>query len=361
MLFHVRRWSARIFIVAFVIAIGAMRAAIGNDMVETILGGHRVEGVTIRGVAHDLHLLGRDGKLWDLDAGLSRNLRSVGSQFQPYPPSEFRAALLRELGGDYEVSGTGHYFIAHPRGQRGRWVERFEDLYRSFVHYFSVRGIQPATPMFPLVGVVCKNREEFTRHSTMQGGVPNGVVGYYDINSNRLNFYDMGGGHRAAWQENAAVLIHEATHQMAFNTGIHSRYSHPPKWVAEGLAMLFEAPGVCDSRHHSQQADRVNRDRLRSFRERVLPHHKPATLADIVKSDDWFQNDPLAAYAEAWAFTFFIVETQPRQYIQFLRKTASRGAYQAYPPAQRIADFQTLFGSDWRMLEARFLRFMATL
>ena len=87
----------------------------------------------------------------------------TSSRFRPYPPSEFRAALLRELGNKYEVTGTTHYLIAHPRGQQSRWAERFEELYRSFIQYFSVRGFEPATPPFPLAGIVCGNRGEFDR------------------------------------------------------------------------------------------------------------------------------------------------------------------------------------------------------
>src|SRR5262245_20690259 len=31
------------------------------------------------------------------------------------------------------------------------------------------------------------------------------------------------------------TMIHEATHQVAFNTGLHSRLGCNPKWVVEGL------------------------------------------------------------------------------------------------------------------------------
>ena len=67
----------------------------------------------------------------------------------------------------------------------------------------------------------------------------------------------------------------------------------------------------------------------------------------------------MAAYAEAWALTFFLVETEPQKYMEILKRTASRPPFQEYTPTQRTADFTAVFGSDWRMLEARFLRFMA--
>ena len=139
---------------------GGCRAPTGG-MVEVTLQGRKIEGAAIDGGGQRLRLLGRDGRLWQFDPDEVQRLTKLSTQFRPYSPSEFRAALLRELGSDYEVSGTSHYLVAHPRGQRDRWAERFEDLYRSFVHYFSVRGCQPAAPPFPLVGVVWKNRERF--------------------------------------------------------------------------------------------------------------------------------------------------------------------------------------------------------
>ena len=65
------------------------------------------------------------------------------------------------------------------------------------------------------------------------------------------------------------------------------------------------------------------------------------------------------AYAEAWALSFYLTETQPRQYGQYLKRTGSRPPFRQYTAAERTADFTALFGDNWRMLEAQFLRFMA--
>jgi len=91
----------------------------------------------------------------------------------------------------------------------------------------------------------------------------------------------------------------------------------------------------------------------------VAPRHRPEVLASIVASDDLFHVNPAAAYAEAWALSFCLVETEPRKYAQYLKRTASRPAFRKYTAAERTADFTAVFGGDWRMLEARFLRFMA--
>ena len=327
---------------------------------EIQIPGRKLEGTPVHWTANEVDLLGRDGRLTRFDPKAVASYRPLSANFRPYSPSEFRACLLRELGKDYEVSGTAHYLIAHPRGQRDRWAERFEDLYRSFVHFFSVRGLELSAPAFPMVGIVCKDRREFIRQAATQGALAAGVVGYYDLLSNRLTIYDMGGSGSANWQQNAAVLIHEATHQTAFNSGVHSRYQPPPLWVAEGLAMLFEAPGIYDPRNRPQISERINRERLQVFQELLAPRHRPEILRDMIARDHLFESNPSAAYAEAWALSFVLAESEPQKYIQYLKRTASR-RLEPYTAAERLAEFVAIFGDDWRMLEARLLRQMASL
>jgi hypothetical protein len=330
-----------------------------TGMIELTLSGKKIEGTPIAWDDKLVHLLGRDGRLWEFKPSEAKNFHKSADQFQSMSISEMRADLLRELGSDFEVSGTTHYLIAHPRGQRDRWADRFEDLYRDFVRYFSVRGFKLDTPPFPLVGIVCKNQRDFMRFSASQGGlVSSAVLGYYSQDTNRITVYDMGDNAKK-WQETAEVIIHEATHQTAFNTGLHSRYARPPLWVVEGLATMFEAPGVYDSLHYTQPGDRVNRGRLKDFRTAIEKNHKPELLEALVASDKFFHMNPGAAYAEAWAFSFFLVENEPRKFSQYLMRVANREPFTEADKAQRMADFAAVFGKDWRMLESRFLRFMA--
>lgn len=331
-------------------------------MIQLTLRGQRVEGSPIEFNDAQVHLLGRDGRLWEFKPSEASDFRKSADRFQALSVSEFRAGLLRELGPGFEVTGTGHYLVAHPVGQRDVWAERFEDLYRSFVHYWGVRGLSPREPPFPLVGVVCRSRRQFDELSRRAGSpVGSGVLGFYEVASNRILLYDVGSsaGTRQ-WHTSATVVIHEATHQTAFNTGIHSRYTLPPYWVAEGLATMFEAPGVYDSQSHRQQSDRINRGWLNQFR-RLVPHHRPELLADLIARDRLFQTSPGAAYAECWALTFYLVETQPRRYADYLARSGHLPPFAPYTAAQRTTDFQAVFGGDLRMLEAQLLRFIAGL
>ena len=342
-------------------AVGTLAAAAVEGMVSLTLKGQEVEGTPLAWNARLVQLLGRDGRLWEFDPRQATNVRKTSGRFSSYTTSELRALLLRSLGSGYEVSGTSHYLVAHPSGQRDKWPQRFEDLYRSFVHYFFVRRFRLVEPPFPLLAVVCKDRADFRRYSAEeQGVVPAGVIGLYGLDSNRIILYDMHAkGDSENWQQNASAIIHEVTHQTAFNTGVHSRYTPPPLWVVEGLATMFEAPGVYDSRHHTRRSDRINRGRLRDFRSRVEPNHRLGSLQAMIASDRRFAANPAEAYAEAWALSFYLVETQPGKYARYLELTAGHSPFAPYTPAKRTADFRSTFGDDWRMFQARFLRFMA--
>jgi hypothetical protein len=330
-------------------------------MLELTLGDQRIEGTPLAWNSWEVNLLARDGRLWQFAPEEAEDYRKTSNRFRSYSPSELRASLLRELGSGYEVSGTGHYMVAHPRGQRSLWAQRFEDLYRSFHRYFSVRGFDVEDPPFPLIGVVCRNRRDFQRYAFRHDGISGaGVLGYYSIQSNRIILFDLGAGNSDAmdWAENAATVIHEATHQTAYNTGIHSRYTESPAWIAEGLATLFEAPGVYNSRYNTRLRDRINHEQHRHFVDYVRPNHRKELLTELIASDRIFRTSTAAAYAESWALTLYLAESHPRQYAAYLARTADRPLFQSYSDEERTADFTAVFGDDWQMLEARFLRFM---
>ncbi len=345
----------------FGVAAGPICAAAPLEaMLEVHLRGQWIEGCPLAWNSACVILLGRDGRLWSFAPAEVSAFRKPASGFRPYGPSELRGVLLRQLGPGYEVTGTGHYLVAHPAGQRDRWAERFEQLYRGFVRYFAVRGLVVQKPPFPLVGIVCRDRRDFQRHAAGQGLRPSQkIVGYYDNDSNRIVLFDPSGGDgRTGTEEDFSVVFHEAAHQVAFNTGVHSRLSLPPGWLAEGLATLFEVPAVWAGDPSGLPAGRVNRRRLADFRAAVLPQHRPELLEALVGGDELFQTATVAAYAEAWALSFYLCETRPAAFARYLARTARRDPFGRYERTQRLADFQAIFGADWRMLEAQMLRFM---
>ncbi|MDX1964105.1 MAG: DUF1570 domain-containing protein [Pirellulales bacterium] len=330
---------------------------------ELTLAGERLEGRPLAWSEDNVLLLTRAGALKSFHPNQATDFRQTARDFTSYPASVMKARLEAELGHDFTVTSTGHFLVATQSGKARAWAERFEEMYRSFVMYFQVRGFQLAEPEFPLVAVVLDRQADFIRYSTNQGvaATPE-MLGYYLGGTNRVALFDLDGGKSTRnWQQNMATIVHEAAHQAAFNTGIHNRWSPPPRWVAEGLGTMFEAPGVWDSRGYPRREDRINRDRLAQFRTYVKERRPEDALLRLIADDRFFDADPDAGYAEAWAFTFFLVEQHPREYARYLQLTANREAFTDYPPQARLTDFVSVFGKDFRLLNARYLRFMEEL
>lgn len=323
------------------------------------VGEHQLEGAPLAWSRSQVMLLGRDGRLWDFEPGESRNFRKVSSSFTSYSPAEMQAALLRELDGNLVVTGTGHYLVAHPRGKEA-WAQRFEDLYRSCIHYFGLRNMRVQEPDFPLVAIVWGDHQDFLHYAASQGTeVRPGVLGYYSPTSNRVTLYDQGqSASERQWHLNEATIIHEATHQMAFNTGVHNRFAPTPMWLAEGLGTMFEAPGVWDCFNHPSRRERVNQLRLAEFRAWQKGGRAQGDFVKLVGSDRLFRANPSAAYAESWAWTFFLTETYPQKFAEYVRRVAARPDFEEYSLARRMSDFTSVFGTDLRMLEKHFLNFI---
>ncbi len=356
-----RTWLA-ILMAAFCLGTTEGRAERPHWTMLVDVHGQPLEGTPLAWSRNQVVLLARDGRLWDFAPSESRNFRKVSSVFTPYSAAEMQAELQRELRGRLAVTGTGHYLVAHPHG-REAWAQRFEDLYRSCIHYFGLREMRVREPSFPLVAIVWDRREDFVRYAASQGTrVSGNVLGFYSPKTNRVMLYDQDhGGRQRTFLENDATIIHEATHQMAFNTGVHNRFSPTPVWLAEGLGTMFEASGVWNWRDHPTRRERVNRGRLAEFRAWQKQGRAQGDFIHLLGSDRKFETNPSAAYAEAWAWVFFLTETYPRQFAEFVRRVAAREDFEQYPTARRIADFAEVFDTDLRILERHFLNFIAGL
>lgn len=343
-----------------VFALGLPPAGHAADfMFRAVVGNQTLEGRPLAWTSATMTLLSRDGQLHEFSPGRAREAKRTAPAFRGYSSEEMRQALYEEFGSRFEYTSTGHYLVAHPRGERSEWADRFEDLYRSFVRYFRVRGFSPEEPPYPLVAVVFGNRSEYERYvSKSSSGAPTGALGHYEPRSNRVYLYDQstaGGDNR--WDETAATVIHEATHQTAYNVGVHTRFAVGARWVSEGLATMFEARGVHDARSYDRGDSRLNRGRLADFQRSVAPNQPLGSIANFIASDQAFQRTPILAYAQAWALTYYLSETRPQAYADYLSITAKRPLFSDYDSDQRVADFRRAFGDDLDLLDAHFLNY----
>jgi hypothetical protein len=341
--------------------------------------------------------MGQDGQLHGVMNDKVKKYRQVAPQFNVWSASVLRDQLRREFGKSYDVVGTRHYTVCAIGEKKARtYAETLEELYRSFHMYFSVRGFKMNEPEFPLVAVVFPEYGSFASYAQAEKvSVSQNLRGYYLNTSNRIALYEDANGLQSQnelpfdvpvrlgleggispftphltsdfrarpWEAIEATLkdtmIHEGTHQVAFNTGLHSRIGATPKWVVEGMATVFEAPGIRNSSANSGVKTRINRDRFIWFGNYSKSRRKPRSLESFLASDDAFKTDVLDAYSEAWAFSFFLIETRPRPYADYLRTIAARDPLLVYSAQDRVADFKQTVSKELPLLESEFLRFIA--
>lgn len=333
-------------------------------MIQLDLKDETIQATPVLATEQRVIMLGRDGRMWDFAPQNASNFTQLATSFRPLRQYELRGDLLAEFGKGFDVTGTGNYLVVHPAGQKDEWASQFEQLFRSFHQYFAARGIHLQRNEFPLVAVVFPDFRSYQKYAAQDGmRVSPGLVGYYSSRTNRVALYDVTHGHHdnPMWAENMATIIHEATHQTAFNTGLHSRYAPQPKWLVEGLATMFEAPGVWDSRNHGNFRDRVNKTRMLEFLEYARTHRSANSLAQFIATDDAYYKRPATAYGEGWALVFYLIETRPREFAAYVRTVAARSAEVGYTAEERLRDFQDAFGSDLAQMEAYFLRYITDL
>ena len=282
------RTTVRVLLAAFAVAALASVAEAGktSKLIELRVGTDRHQGRVLTRDSRNVLLLDRSGKITKLPLKKVISFRTVSPQFSPLTPTMLNSALLRELGSGFQVKTTRHYVVAAGRGRAQKYVELFEGIYRSFHMHFSVRGFEIDRPEFPMVAIIFPSHSSFARYAKKDGvDAKPGLMGYYMPTTNRVALFERGssagsasfsGGLRSYggrvtpdwtqpknWLKASTTkpqfppqtaysilaqpvgaiqadlrdtMIHEATHQVAFNVGLHSRMRDNPQWVVEGLA-----------------------------------------------------------------------------------------------------------------------------
>ncbi len=304
-------------------------------------------------------LLQQDGRMKVLARSGSSTPGLLAGSFTPFSNQAIAESLRAEFGRKYEVSQTEHYLVVHPPGKFKECALPFEEQFLRSQQYFQLRGIPTEHPDFPLVAIVLNSRKEFDwflKNYQPENHSPQ-VLGYYSPRSNRTITYDQSSGELG--KGTFETLIHEATHQIAFNTGIHSRFAPMPRWFTEGLATMFEAPGIYNANAYPGIKHRAQREWLRYLKSNTRAGETTGILPELIGSDELFRRDPQKAYGYAWGLTFFLAELHPEKYAQYVRRISRRPHFRDYTSQQRVEDFIRSFGSDFNDLEARMIRYLA--
>lgn len=325
-------------------------------------------------------LLATDGELWPLEAESIVERAKNDTPFAPLAKDALDAQLLAKLPGDFRIHHTAHYTICYNTSATyAKWVGGlYERLYGAFFNFWTKRGIKLNDPELPLVVLVFDSAEAYKLHARKElGEGVESIIGYYSLRSNHVTTFDLTGveganeGRKSSSAEriqqvlsqpsaerNVATIVHEATHQLAYNTGLQTRYAAIPFWVSEGLAVYFESPDL-KSVKGWRSIGGVNRFNLVQF-HRYLPRRPRDSLVTLLSSDDRLR-DPTtatAAYAEAWALNYFLFKTRGTKYVEYLKSLSAYPALEELSADQRLAEFKRFFGDDLEKLDSEFIKAM---
>ena len=340
----------------------------------------QIEGVVVVEALDGGLLLERPDERLELVQPADILSRTPVAQPKGESPRDLGRRILGELPPGFDLLVTKHYCICFDTSRAyAQWCAAlFERLHDAFANFWKQAGIEMTPPPRPLLVVIFADRQRYEAFAARDlGAAADRVVGYYNLMTNRVTTFDLTGSAglpRPAGQAAAragleilgspeasgmvATLVHEATHQMAFNGGLHQRLAPVPLWLSEGVATYFETPDLASDRGWKGIGN-VNTARL----ERFLANQRAGTLEQIVLGDEPFRrpDEALDAYARAWALTFFLTQTRKAAFVDYLRTISRKGPLTDDSEEVRLDDFKTAFGASPSDLEEPLLRYMTRL
>jgi hypothetical protein len=153
------------------------------------------------------------------------------------------------------------------------------------------------------------------------------------------------------------VVSHECTHQMAGNTGLLPRTVAIPRWVHEGLATYFEAPGEASW----SGIGAVNEGRLGLYRAL-----ESIAELDIIIGDQIFEFAGnhftiVHGYSQAWALTHFLMERHFDKFIQYYKLLGEMPRDLEFNSEVLTNLFTHVFGEDRKTFEQEWRKYMRSL
>jgi len=289
--------------------------------------------------------------------------------------------LLAELPPGFQIHHSKNYVVCYNTTRvYAEWTSSLlERLQKAFIAHWKKKGCEVAPPEHPLPVIVFGDQASYAEWSRADlGPAVNNVIGYYNLDSNRITMYDLTGMQTLARDEGyhrgsmrdisdllstpaaeplVATIVHEATHQISFNCGLQTRLVDNPLWMSEGLAVYFETPDLNSSRSWSGIG--VNYARWDRFLENLDEDRVPP-LSRLVADDELFRHPETAvdSYAQAWAWNYFLIKWRPKEYAGYLKEIKDQPLLTPPDPKRRLAAFRKYFGSDFDELEDEFFRQM---
>jgi hypothetical protein len=244
-----------------------------------------------------------------------------------------------------------------------------EEIARDYLDHFKAKGFDIHSPDRRLTLIVFVDERPFRRFVK---GVPASALGIYKRTDNWLVVFDFRNvpsltpaphpappflrsappslrsrpleplrSGRPGYQANMSTVAHEATHLLAYNTGLLNRKGDVPRAITEGIATYSEARRL----HGPTEPGQINSARLDDLAhfQRMSDWISVATLlADEKKAFGPTEDRVLLAYAESWLLVYYLMTTPARlpQFRAYLKAISTRD-----DATHRLLDAESNFGS----------------
>jgi Protein of unknown function (DUF1570) len=304
-----------------------------------------------------------------------------------------------------KVEISAHYILLHDtsdvkvnRKTRAQTrLELMELVYESYFMKFALDGIVLEPPKEHMMVLLFAEENTFQRYATMLSPELKMAAGFWSPKDNVSVFYDQGTTKSmklltafaqdlqksklklrgtavsqeiahlantfellskvAREESDIEVVSHEATHQLAGNSGLFSRGKIGARWAHEGLASYFETPAGAGW----GGIGAVNDSRLSDYR--IVSRDPKRNGIELVISDQLFyqardQEEVVEAYGQAWGLTYFLMETRFDKLIAYYEQCSQ--FENELSPNKRVSVFFEIFG-DLRSLDREYHLFMSTL
>ncbi|MEX2388373.1 MAG: DUF1570 domain-containing protein [Phycisphaeraceae bacterium] len=293
------------------------------------------------------------------------------------------AALTTHFADDRPGSHVSPYFVILHDTEPWRAQSHavlLERTHEQFFTRFQQAGfeLQPLTDR--LVCLLFDSESRFARYALRAEGMDlSWTGGYYSARTNRVALYERGWPKRRpdtqeqeafdrddappaarlavveptasdGRHDGLASTIHEAAHQLAFNTGLQTRGVMYPFWISEGLAISFETQRPSEPFGPGQPNPARLRDlRLAHAADQLLPLTRFVSLVRPPVDDPAMVP---VAYAQAWGLFHHLFTRHPDALRTYLHRLAH------LPPGRRteaalLREFTDAFGpldtveADW--------------
>ncbi|MEY3175789.1 MAG: hypothetical protein RLZZ436_3703 [Planctomycetota bacterium] len=349
-------------------------------------GGQSWSGRVLARSDESTWIMDRFGELVCLPAREITHLEVAAPTFRPASIDAFLARLRSELPSGHQAVASRHFVIAAPEEKLSAYRDIFEGVFSEVSRFLEARELPATAPALPLVALVFTEQSHFRDYCQRDNTRwSQDLRGYYSLKTNRVVVLDASGEpsmsgaltplQPAAGLKTAGLLgvslsartldtiIHETTHQIGFNVGIHSRFGKSPQWLVEGLALHLESSRVRirGNGRTLKPSEQINPERLDWFRGEYSRRRTLGDVAAIVASDELFGRHSFDAYSLSWALSCYLSTGRSAEenaiFAAYVQKVAARGPFESYSAEERLQDFRDAFG-DPAVIEQGLLRFI---